>query len=190
MHISGEENLPSRSLNSKESRLIQEAKKDIKAFEHLYNTYYEAILRFVYQRVETKEEAYDITSQVFLKAMQNLATYEDRGFPFSSWLYRIAKSEVYQYLRNQNKQEFLAVSDKQLEGLVGEVNQEEGVRCTNEDLIDWLEQIPQEEVVFIEMRYLEQRSFKEIGEILDITENNAKVKTHRILEKWKNKVAS
>ena len=47
------------------------------------------------------------------------------------------------------------------------------------------QELPEDELQLIEMRFFEKRSFKEIGEILEITENNAKVKTYRILEKLK-----
>jgi RNA polymerase sigma-70 factor, ECF subfamily len=53
-------------------------------------------------------------------------------------------------------------------------------------MLQCLENLADEDMQMIEMRYFEKRSFKEIGEILDITENNAKVKTYRILDKMKN----
>lgn len=170
-----------------DSDLVLAAKKEVRAFEKLYSKYYEPILRYVYQRVVTKEEAYDITSQVFLKAMQNLEKYEDRGLPFLAWLYRIAKSEVYQYHRENAKQPTFSITEDQMEHMVHEV-EEHGVKVTNEQLIEWLSEVAEDDLPYIEMRYLEQRSFKEIGEILGISENNAKVKTHRIVQRWKKKI--
>ena len=167
--------------------MVLAAQNEVKAFEKLYNKYYEPILRYVYQRVVTKEEAYDITSQVFLKAMQNLHKYEDRGLPFSSWLYRIAKSEVYQHHRDNGKLPSFSITEEQMEHLVDEV-EEQGVTVTNEQLIEWLSEVAEDDLPFLEMRYLEQRSFKEIGEILGISENNAKVKTHRIIQRLKKQI--
>ena len=48
-----------------EKLIIIQAQANPKDFEPLYNSYFEKIFRFVYQRLETKEEASDITSQVF-----------------------------------------------------------------------------------------------------------------------------
>ena len=48
------------------------------------------------KRVDDVEAAYDITSNVFVKALTNIHKYEFRGVPFSSWLFRIAKSGLYQ----------------------------------------------------------------------------------------------
>jgi RNA polymerase sigma-70 factor (ECF subfamily) len=49
--------------------------------------------------------------------------------------------------------------------------------------MEGIQSLNQDELQFIEMRFFEDRSFKEIGMILNITENNAKVKTYRILDK-------
>lgn len=169
---------------SSDSLLVAEAKKNMRAFEKLYDKYYEAIFRFIYQRVTTQEEAFDITSQTFMKAMESLSKYEDRGLPFSSWLYRIAKSEVYQYHRDNQKLPPLNVDDNQLNQLSEEVNENDTI-INNEEIIEILSSLSDDELPFIEMKYLEDRSYREIGEIMNMTENNAKVKTHRILTKIK-----
>ena len=77
-----------------EYEVVLQAKSDPEKFRSLYDTYYEPIFRFVYQRLENKDLAFDTTSQVFLKALTNLHKYEFKGVPFASWLYRIARSEV------------------------------------------------------------------------------------------------
>ena len=52
-------------------------------------------------------------------------------------------------------------------------------------LIQMIKKLKEDEVQIVELRFFEKRSFKEIGEILDITENNAKVKSHRVINKMK-----
>jgi RNA polymerase sigma-70 factor (ECF subfamily) len=52
-------------------------------------------------------------------------------------------------------------------------------------LVSCLGLLKEKDLQLIELRFFEKRSFKEIGEILDITENNAKVKSFRALEKLK-----
>ena len=54
-----------------------------------------------------------------------------------------------------------------------------------EILIEVIGELPEVELQIIEMRYFEKRSYREIGEILDMTENNAKVKAHRVVKKMK-----
>ena len=96
--------LPQQSfLPEEEKLLIERAQKDPRFFAPLYERYHDAIFRYVYRRVDEEEQAYDITSSVFVKALQALHKYEYRGLPFSAWLFRIAKSELYQSFRDQKR---------------------------------------------------------------------------------------
>ena len=84
-----------------ELEIIEKAKVNPRHFSPLYNEYYESIFRYVIKRTNDKDVACDVTSNVFVKAITNISKYEYRGVPFSSWLFRIAKSEVYQSFRDQ-----------------------------------------------------------------------------------------
>lgn len=167
-----------------ELQWIRYAQENPRGFEPLYNKYYEQILRYIYQRIDDKETAYDITSQVFLKALNNIHKYEYRGVPFASWLYRIAKSELYQSFRDKKANRTVNVDTSNLVLIIDEMEED-----TSEDnrkvLIQMIKKLKEDEVQMVELRFFEKRSFKEIGEILDITENNAKVKAHRVITKMK-----
>ena len=163
---------------------IKRAKDDPQGFEPLYNKYYEQIFRYIYQRMDDKEMAHDITSQVFLKAMNNIQKYEYRGVPFASWLYRIAKSELYQSFRDEKATRTVNVETVSLTDMIDEMD-EDFSEESRQALLGSIAKLAEDEVQMIELRYFEKRSFKEIGEMLDITENNAKVKAHRIIQKMK-----
>ncbi len=64
------------------------------AFARLYDAYVERIYRYVYFRVADDQTAEDITSQVFLKAWENLDRFRIGNSPFIAWLYRIARNTV------------------------------------------------------------------------------------------------
>ena len=68
-----------------EFKLIEAAKQDINRFGPLYDKYYKQIFNYLYQRLEDKETAFDLTSQVFLKAMTNLPKYQFKGVPFANF---------------------------------------------------------------------------------------------------------
>jgi len=168
----------------REFELVAAAKADPARFRPLYDKYYERIFLFVYQRLDDKELAYDTVSQVFLKALSNLPRYEFKGVPFASWLYRIAKSEVYQLFRKQQAQRTVNIEKTQL-GEMAEEMEEDKYAGFTEILGDAIAELDEDDMQLIEMRYFEKRPFKEIAEILEITENNAKVKVYRILERLK-----
>lgn len=171
-----------------EQLVVEAAKKDPKKFAVLYDKYYEQIFRYIYQRVDDKEHAFDITQQVFIKALENLYKYEYRGVPFASWLYRIASSEINNLFRTQKVQRAVNVDSVGIYDIIEEI-QESKIDQYHDKIVDIIaEQLPEDELQLIEMRFFEKRSFKEIAEILDITESNAKVKTYRILEKLKKAI--
>ncbi|HLU87943.1 MAG TPA: sigma-70 family RNA polymerase sigma factor, partial [Taishania sp.] len=146
--------------------------------------YHVQIFRYVYQRMDDEEMAFDVTSQVFMKALKNLHKYEYRGVPFVSWLYRIAKSELYQAFRDNKADRTVNIDTVQVIGFIEEFDQDENEE-NRERLLKSLSKLKEEDMQLLEMRFFEKRSFKEIGEILEITENNAKVKSFRALDKLK-----
>lgn len=167
-----------------EQEQVELARHDAEHFRPLYNKYYERIFLFVWQRVDDKESAHDVTSQVFLKALSNLHKYQFRGVPFASWLYRIAQSEVYNAYRKLKVQPTVQMDTAGIKDMQDEL-EEDVLGPYLPILSESIRQLPEDDISLIQMRFFEKRAFKEIAEILDITENNAKVKTYRILEKLK-----
>jgi RNA polymerase sigma-70 factor, ECF subfamily len=174
----------------REHLIVEEAKKDPEKFSAIYNKYYQQIFRFLYQRLSDKETAFDFTSQVFLKALQNLHKYSYKGVPFSSWLYRIAHNEINQVFRKKTVARTVNIETEYLNNIFEEIEEEDDIMRYQHVLIDVICDLPEGDLELIEMRYFEERPFKEIAEILDITENNAKVKVYRILERLKVKITS
>lgn len=72
---------------------------DADAFARLYDAYVDRVYRFVFFRVSDNAAAEDLTSQVFLKAWENLDGYRMRGRPFGAWLFRIARNLVVDHYR-------------------------------------------------------------------------------------------
>lgn len=172
-----------RMLND-EQELIALAKSDPRHFAPLYEKYHEQIFRYIDQRMDDRELAYDVTSQVFLKAIKNIHKFEYRGVPLGSWLYRIAKSELNQAFRNRKAKRAINI-DKTHVATFMEVFKEEENELNRKRLFDALDKLKDVDLQLIELRYFEDRPYREIGEILAIKENNAKVKTFRALEKLK-----
>ena len=81
-----------------EKELVVAAKMDPSKFSTLYDRYFEVIFNFIFRRTGNEDLCADLSSQTFLKALQNLKNYEFRGIPFSAWLYRIATNEVNKYI--------------------------------------------------------------------------------------------
>ena len=164
---------------------IKAAQRNPALFKPLYDRYFDPIFRFVFKRTADENTAADVCSQVFLKAMQKLHKYEYKGVPFSAWLYRIASNEVAQHYRDTQKNRVVSVEDYNITDLIDEINEDGDFEKTRNRMLEAMNELKEGDLALIEMRFFEQRPFKEIAEILNITESNAKVKTYRILEKIK-----
>lgn len=167
-----------------EQYIIEAAKQNPEHFGPLYDKYYKQIFGYVYQRMDCKETAFDLTAQVFLKALTNIEKYEYKGVPFASWLYRIAHSEVMQLFRNNSKIRTINADVSDLKHICEET-EEEYFEQYNGILMEVIKSLPEDDLQLIELRFFEKRQFKEIAEILNLTETNAKVKLYRILERVK-----
>lgn len=75
---------------------------DKEAFAQLYENYFDKIYRYVVLKIG-KADAEDVTQQVFIKALQAIASFKWQGIPFSAWLFRIAHNQVVDYLRKEKK---------------------------------------------------------------------------------------
>ena len=125
-----------------------------------------------------------MTSQVFLKAILNINKYEDRGYPFSSWLYMIASNEVNLHYRKIKKINEIEIQEKDVVHLLDEFKSMNTIEH-QEKLIDAMNKLSEKDTEIIDLRYFEKKSFKEIGEILQISHGAAKIKLYRSVEKLK-----
>jgi RNA polymerase sigma-70 factor, ECF subfamily len=164
---------------------VQSAQHDPAMFRPLYDRYYEAVFRFLYNRSQDEELAADLCAQIFLKALQRLGDYTFQGVPFSAWLFRIASNELAQHYRQSQKVRVVSMEEGNLFDLADEIGEEDRSEEQRKSLLEAMQTLKAPDMALIEMRFFEQRSFREIAEILGITESNAKVKTYRILERLK-----
>lgn len=177
--------------------LIQKAQRKAKDFAPLYDAYYLLIFKYVFTRVKSKHAVAEITSNVFSKALNKIGKFKFQGFPFSSWLYRIASNEINDYYRKNAKSRYVRLTEKQLDYLADLSNNENNFQNDESEdkeamlsrLLDALKFLNSKDLELIEMRFFEQRSFKEMGEILGMSEGGVRIKTHRVVKGLKQKLA-
>jgi RNA polymerase sigma-70 factor (ECF subfamily) len=164
-----------------EKKYIDDSKTDPRCFEPLYVHYYKHILNFVYKRVENLDDCREITAIVFTKALSSIKNYKHQGFPFSSWLFRIAINEITQFYRDSKKARIISIDEKGIKNIVEENgNVDPDLLASLKKALMYLEE---DDLELIQLRFFEERSFEEVGEILGITGNNAKIKTYRVIDK-------
>ena len=161
-------------------------------FEAWFRDHREAVYRFVRFRVATREIAEDITSEVFLKALRSLRSYDNRRSAPRTWLFRIARNAVTDHLRALRRHGSRQVSIDLVPGLASrapsqeeQVLEEERKRLVMTSMAT-LRQADQE---ILSLRYGADLGNREIAETLGITANAVAVRIHRALERLRAAVA-
>lgn len=180
-----EQRILSKEELSAEASQVLAAQQDVQAFRPLYEKYYRPILGFVYNRVEDKEQAFDITSQVFHDALNSLHRYKDKGLPFSAWLFRIAFNLLGKHYRSGKVRRTVSIDDHGIDLVQAEVAPHEQGDAA---LYTALQTLEETEMQLVEMRFFEKRPFAEIAEILGLTESTVKQRMYKILEILKTKM--
>jgi RNA polymerase sigma-70 factor (ECF subfamily) len=166
----------------KEQEIIERSKKDPKAFGELYEKYFDRIFNFLYRQTDDEDLAADLCSQTFIGVMNNLSRYEFRGVPFSAWLYKIASNEVKKHYRKNKSKRVFSIEELKVRELVEQTDDgwdEEMVQR----LLNFMNDLPTDMLQVLELRFFEDKDFKEIAFILDMTESGAKMRTYRALDK-------
>jgi RNA polymerase sigma-70 factor (ECF subfamily) len=86
-----------------ELTLIARARRDPRAFDELYRRYHRQIFGYLLTYAETSEDAADLTRHVFLRALEALPAYEEKGVAFSAWLFRIARNAATDSYRRRKR---------------------------------------------------------------------------------------
>jgi RNA polymerase sigma-70 factor (ECF subfamily) len=176
---------------SEEEKIVRNAQANTQHFEKIYDIYFEKIFIYIHRRVKDEEIADDLTSQTFYKAMCKIHTFKYVGFSISSWLFKIATNELNMFFRKEKDavRHVSIFSDGANNIFDFEDENEADKHEKLEALSQAIKQLKADEIQLIEWRFFEERSFKEIGYIIEISEDNAKVRTYRVLQKLRNLLA-
>ncbi len=132
----------------------------------LYGEYYDKIAHYVYVRIGNRTEAEDIAGEVFLKALDSLKSYTERGIPMQAWLFRIAHNQVVDHLRKMTKRKTVPIDTVEVEA-------DEDPVTTAENNIELkrvkkaMEQLTGEQKNVLELRFFGGLTSKETGSILN-----------------------
>lgn len=167
-----------------ENDIIERSRRDTRAFGQLYERYFDRIYYFALRQTGDEDVAGDLASQTFVNALHHLPRYQFRGLPFSAWLYKIATNEINKYYRKRKGKKVFSIEEARVKELVEQTRS--GPEGWDEELIHrllaYLKDLPTDMLQVLELRFFEDKDFREIAFILDITESGAKMRTYRALD--------
>ncbi len=165
-----------------EKELIEKAKHEPEAFGDLYRHYVERIYNYHYRHTNSREEAEDLTSRTFYRALRNLHAYQDRGATFQAWLFRIAHNLLVNHYRDSGRRPSIALEDAPpLSAEYGNPERELESEETQSQLLDLIATLPEERKTLVILKFVEQMSNTEIGIVLGKSEGAVKALYHRTL---------
>ena len=166
---------PVSSQRGAEALLVNQAKQDANAFGVLYERYVDRIYAYIYNRVHNNQEAEDLTARNFYRALSKLDSYEDRGLPFSAWLYRIAHNLVANYHRDHSRRQFVPLEVVNLPGQRRDEPEEVLEREEDhETLWEAIERLPAERRDLLIYKFGNRLSNLEIGDLMNKSEGAIK----------------
>jgi len=164
-----------------ERLLIEAAKRDPARFGELYQRYVYQVYAYVSRRVGTREEAEDITSDVFHHALENLRKFEWRGAPFAAWLIRIAAHRMIDRWRKTSRETGNPISDDPKDIRMEQIEQRSA-------LFQLVKRLPEDQRRVLVLRFVEEKSIREIAQELRRSEGAVKQLQFRALEKLRASV--
>src|SRR3970040_196986 len=160
--------------------LVQQAATDAEAFGLLYERHVRRIYNYIYYRTGNHHDAEDLPARVFQRALRHVGKFEDKGVPFSAWLYRIAHNLVANWHRDRSRRPTVTLEDHLL--LSGSGPHPEATAVASEEqrfLMEAVRQLPGDRQQLLILKFVERLSNAEIGQIMGRTEGGIKSFYHR-----------
>lgn len=162
--------------------LARAAQGDKDAFGELYQRYIDRIFNYVYYRTGNSHDAEDLTARVFQRAMNHIHNYTDRGVPFSAWLYRIAHNLVANWHRDRSRKQEIPLDDLPVLSVKGDHPESRLVHTEEQEaLLRLIRKLPPERQHLLILKFVEDLSNAEIGQIMGRSEGAVKSLYHRTL---------
>jgi len=157
-----------------ERLLVEAAQSDPARFGDLYEQNFHRVYAYIVRRVADRHHAEDLTAEVFREALAGIRKFEWRGVPFSAWLLRVASRAVADHWKHSGRE----VEDAALESEPsGSVETERHAM-----LFQLVDRLPEMQFRVIHMRFVEQKSIREIARELDRSEGAVKQLQLRAIE--------
>lgn len=168
-----------------DEQVIQQVKNgDAEAFGTLYDQYAEVIFRYVYSHLENRLDAEDLTEEIFLRAWRALPKYDERGLPFSAFLFRIARNSLIDYYRQRKVVQ--SIDDMEIQSHEAGPEEAVDVHIENNDLRKTIADLREDYRNVLIFRFLSGLSPEETAQMMQRSVGAIRVLQHRALSALKD----
>ena len=166
---------------SEERLLIEASQRDLTRFGDLYDAYFDRVYAYVARRVGDRAETEDLVSDVFHQALANVRRFEWRGAPFSAWLYRIAANKIADRFERLGRERTIQPSPE-----IEEADLEVAQDCAK--VFALARDLPEDQRKVVELRFVEEKSTREVAAALGRSEGAIKQLQFRALESLRARI--
>ena len=159
---------------------------NLAGFGAIYRAYLQPVYRYLYARVGSSSDAEDLTSQVFLAALEGLPRYRHQGY-FAAWLFSIARRKAADFFRQRSRLEPLD-PEKDYPSAESELLSQVVHRESLERLARLAAGLPEDERELLRLRFAAGLSFDEIALVLNRKTSAVKMSLYRLLDRLENQL--
>ena len=176
-------------MSSEVKKEIDEQRDREDRLASLYDEYFDRIAHYIYVRVGDRNEAEDLAGEVFLKALESLKSYKERGIPMQAWLFKIAHNQVVDHLRKATKRKTVPIDTVQIE--TGEdpvATAEKSIEI--ERVNEAMQKLTSEQREVVRLRFFGDLSSKEVGSIMRKSDGAVREMQRAAIEKLRGLLTS
>jgi RNA polymerase sigma-70 factor (ECF subfamily) len=187
---------PDKEREAEERRLIEAAQSDPARFADIYENYFALVYAYIARRVRNRDDAEDLTGEVFRKALASLPRFKWRGAPFAAWLFRIASNMIADRSKRVAKEVSLDESGAPEGGAQvskgADTSQQKDLEESERRalLFRMVDELAEDQGRVLVMRFAEEKSIREIADALGRSEGAIKQLQFRALENLRRAVTS
>ncbi|HOJ01674.1 MAG TPA: sigma-70 family RNA polymerase sigma factor [Anaerolineaceae bacterium] len=157
-------------------------KGDLEAFSVLYRENVQRIYAYIYYRTGNKHDAEDLTARVFQRALSHIQKYENKGVPFSAWLYRIAHNLIANWHRDRSRKKEVSIDETPMEISSAEIPESSVIRDQEiVELMGYVRTLPADRQTLLILKFVDDLTNIEIASIMGKSEGAIKSLYHRTL---------
>ena len=176
-------------MGAEEKKEVDEQREKENRLASLYDEYFDRIARYIYVRIGDKNEAENLAGEVFLKALESLKSYEERGIPMQAWLFRIAHNLVVDHLRKATKLKTVPIDTVQIESREDPVATAEK-NMEMERVNEAMQKLTPEQREVVRLRFFGGLSSKEVGAMLSKSDGAVREMQRAAIEKLRGLLTS
>lgn len=164
-----------------ESEIIAQCKQgNLREFGRLYDEYVRKVYQFIYFKTHHRQNAEDLTSAVFLKALEKIQSFDESKGPFKAWIFGIARNAVIDHYRTLRDP--LDLEDAWDAKSNQDVARDVEMELTIQSVQKYMDRLKPDQREIVLLRVWGDHSFKEIAEITGKSEAAAKMMFKRTID--------